>query len=180
MTNNRVYSPKYKNPFFITIKIMKKTFMMAMAIVAAMAITSCKSSKTLTEAATVAEPSQQVEEVQAISYTTPKRTAPVAQPGDRQEKVTVVNSSDQGLLKDYNVVVGAFGNKANAEGYKNKMAQRGYNAFLVQNAQGLYRVVAAGFDNRADAVVCRDNIRSTYASDDAGTAPAAWLLVPAM
>lgn len=163
---------------------MKKTLVMALAIVAALSMTSCRSSKTLSQAATVASPTEDVQEVAPITYTTPKRTtertAPVAQAGDRQEKVTVVNSGDAALLKDYNVVVGAFSNKTNAENFKNKMRQRGYNSFLVQNASGLYRVVAGGYDTREQAVNVRDNIRSTYANDDPGTCPAAWLLIPAI
>lgn len=160
--------------------IMKKTLLMAVAIVAALSMTGCKSNKTLTQAATVAEPASEVQEVAPISYTTPKRTTPVAQAGDRQEKVTLVNQADAGLLKDYNVVVGAFGNKANAENFKAKMAGRGYNAFLVQNASGMFRVVAGGYDTREQAVQVRDNIRSTYANDDPGTCPAAWLLIPSL
>jgi len=162
---------------------MKKTLVMALAIVAALSMTSCRSSKTLSQAATVASPTEEVQEVAPITYTTPKRTertTPVAQAGDRQEKVTVVNSGDAALLKDYNVVVGAFSNKTNAENFKNKMRQRGYNSFLVQNASGLYRVVAGGYDTREQAVNVRDNIRSTYANDDPGTCPAAWLLIPAI
>lgn len=167
---------------------MKKTLIMALAIVAAFSMSSCKSTKKLSEAATVANPSSQYQEVSPIEYTNPKRTEntnttqqrPVAQPGDRQESVKVVDSRDASLLKNYNVVVGAFGSKTNAENFKAKMASRGFNAFLVQNPQGLYRVVAAGFDSRQQAVEVRDNIRTTYANDDPGTCPAAWLLVPAM
>lgn len=160
---------------------MKKTLVMALAIVAALSMTSCRSSKTLSQAATVASPTEEVQEVAPITYTTPKRTTtPVAQAGDRQERVTVVDSGDAALLKDYNVVVGAFSNKANAENFKNKMRQRGYNSFLVQNASGLFRVVAGGYDTREQAVSVRDNIRSTYANDDPGTCPAAWLLIPAI
>jgi len=162
---------------------MKKTLLMAFAIVVAVSLTGCKSKKTLSEAATVASPTEEVKEVEPITYTTPTRTTtrttPVAQAGDRQEKVSVVNSGDAGLLKDYNVVVGAFSNKTNADNFKAKMVSRGYNAFLVQNEAGLYRVVAGGYDTRAQAVSVRDNIRSTYANDDPGTCPAAWLLIPA-
>ena len=170
---------------------MKKTFlMMAIAIAAAFTMTGCRSSKNLSDATTVASPAEEVKEVAPITYTTPKRsestattqrTAPVAQAGDRQERVTVVNSGDAALLKDYNVVVGAFSNKANAENFKTKMVSRGYNnAFLVQNAQGLYRVIAGGYDTREQAANVRDNIKRTYANDDPGTCPAAWLLIPAM
>lgn len=164
---------------------MKKTLVMALTIIAALSMSSCRSSKNLSEAATVATPSQ-VQEVAPIEYTTPRRTdtqpqqRPVAQAGDRQEAVTVVDSRDAALLKDYNVVVGAFGSRANADNFKAKMISRGYNAFLVQNPQGLFRVVAGGYDSRQQAVQVRDNIRTTYANDDPGTCPAAWLLIPAM
>ena len=155
---------------------MKKTLLMATAIVAAVAMTSCKSQKTLSEAATVAEPSAAVEEVSApITYTAPKRTAPVVQAGDRQEKVKTVNASDSGLLKDYNVIVGS---KENAENMKNKMVGRGYRAFIVQNESGMYRVVAGGYDTRSDATSVRDDIRSTYPTEQ-GTCAEAWLLIPA-
>ncbi len=158
---------------------MKKTLLMATAIFAAVAMTSCKSQKTLSEAATVAEPSAAVEEVSApITYTAPKRTAPVVQAGDRQEKVKIVNASDSGLLKDYNVIVGSFGSKENAESMKNKMVGRGYRAFIVQNESGMYRVVAGGYDNRSDATSVRDDIRSTYPTEQ-GTCAEAWLLIPA-
>ena len=165
---------------------MKKILVMAIAITAACTMTGCKSSKTLSDAATVASPTETVTEVApALTYTTPARTTtttttttPTVGAGDRQEKVQVVNSSEAGMLKDYNVVVGAFSNKTNAENFKNKMKQRGFNSFLVQNESGLYRVVAASYDTRTDAVNSRDNIRSTYANDDPGTCPAAWLLIP--
>lgn len=164
---------------------MKKTLVMALAIVSVLSMSSCRSSKKLSDAATVANPTQ-VQEVAPIEYTNPRRSdntttqrqQPVAQAGDKTESVVVVNSADAALLKDYNVVVGAFGSKSNADNFRNKMQSRGYNAFLVQNPQGLYRVVAGGYDNRSQAVQVRDNIRSTYANDDPGTCPAAWILIP--
>ena len=159
---------------------MKKTLLMAVAIVAALTMSSCKSKKTLSDAATVAEPSAQVQEVAApITYTTPKRTTPTVQAGDRQEKVKIVNSSDNGLLKDYNVIVGSFGSKDNVENMKNKMIGRGYKAFLVQNESGMYRVVAGGYDSRSDAMSVRDDIRSTYSTEQ-GTCADAWLLIPSL
>ena len=160
---------------------MKKTLLMAAAIVAAFAMTSCKSQKTLADAATVVEPAAEVQEVEApIAYTAPKkRTAPTVEAGDRQEKVKVVSSTDTGLLKDYNVVVGSFGSKENAENMKNKMVGRGYTAFVIQNESGMYRVVAGGYDTRSDATSVRDDIRSTYSTEQ-GTCADAWLLIPAM
>lgn len=153
---------------------------MVVAIAAAVSLTGCKSQKTLSEAATIAEPSADVQELEApIKYTTPKRTKPTVMAGDRQEKVKIVNTADNGLLKDYNVIVGSFGSKENAENMKNKMIGRGYKAFLVQNESGMYRVVAGGYDSRSDATSVRDDIRSTYSTEQ-GTCAEAWLLIPSL
>lgn len=159
---------------------MKKNLLMALAILAAVTMTSCKSQKTLSQAATVAEPAADVQEFGApVTYTAPKRTTPTVEAGDRQEKVKIVNDSESGLLKDYNVIVGSFGSKDNAENMKNKMIGRGYKSFLVQNESGMYRVVAGGYDTRSDAASVRDDIRSSYPTEH-GTCAEAWLLIPAM
>lgn len=162
---------------------MKKiTLMAAVACFTAVAMTGCKSA-TLNQAAQVAEPSaataNEVTEVAPVTYVAPRRTAPVVEAGDRQERVTLVNSAEAGLLRDYNVVVGSFGSKDNAENQKAKMISRGYKAFLVRNEQGMYRVVAGGYDTRNDATTVRDDIRNTYANEK-GTCAEAWLLIPAM
>lgn len=164
-----------------------KKFIILVAALSAVAFTSCKSKRTLTDAAIVASPAQEVKEVSPITYTQPAATpapapAPVVNTADkdRQEKVTVVNASDAALLRNYNVIVGAFGNINNANNFVAKMQQRGYQAFLVKNASGLYRVVASSFDYREQAVASRDEIKTKYANDDPGTCPAAWLLVPAL
>ena len=161
---------------------MKKTVIVMSAIAMTMVWTSCKSQKTLTEAAVVADPAveqkaAEVKEVPAVTYSRPQRPAPVVQPGDRSEKVTVVNDAEAALLKDYNIVVGSFGSATNAEAYKLTMQQRGYRAFLVRNEQGFYRVVAGSYDTREEAQPVRDQIRSTYSSEK-DTAADAWLLIP--
>lgn len=161
---------------------MKKIFLL-LAAATVLTFTGCKSKKTLTDAAVVASPAaSDVKEVAPITYTQPQTTAPVVNTADkdRQEQVSVVNAADATLLRNYNIVVGAFGNINNANAFVAKMQQRGYNAFLVQNASKLYRVIAGGYDNRADAVAVRDEIKTKYANDDSGTCPAAWLLIPAL
>lgn len=164
-----------------------KKFIILVAALSAVAFTSCKSKKTLTDAAIVASPAQEVKEVAPISYTKPAQQtttapAPVVNTADkdRQERVSVVNPGDAGLLRNYNVVVGAFGNINNANNFVAKMQQRGYQSFLVKNGSGLYRVVACSFDYRDEAVAARDQIKTRYANDDPGTCPAAWLLIPAL
>lgn len=162
---------------------MKKFFTMALAVSVAVALTGCKSQKTLSEAATVADPVEEVKEVTPIQYHKPSQTQPVAKQapvlkaGDRAEKVTTVNGAEASLLKDYNVVVGSFGSPVNAEAYKVTMQQRGYAAFLVKNEAGMYRVVAGSFDTREQAEPVRDSIRAAYPSEQ-GTCADAWLLIP--
>lgn len=155
---------------------MKKFSLLAIVAIAAVSMTSCKSKKTLSEAATIATPGEKVEEVASTVQTISRRSAPDVQAGDRQEKVSVVGD---GLLKDYNVVVGSFGSKDNALNMKSTMQGRGYNSFIVQNAAGMYRVVAGGYDTREAATAIRDVIRSTYANET-GTCADAWLLIPAI
>jgi len=162
---------------------MNKIMLMASTIVLAVAMTGCKSQTTITQTAAVADPAV-AEEVAPVEYVTKAAPveeapapAPVVMPGDRQEKVTVVDNKDNGMLKDYNVVVGSFGSKANADNMKATMASRGYNAFLVQNAAGMYRVVAGSFDTREAATSVRDIIRNTYPTEK-GTCAEAWLLIP--
>lgn len=159
-----------------------KKFIILLAALSAVTFTSCKSKKSLADAAIVAPPTQEVKEVAPITYTQPtEKTPPVVNTADRdrQEKVSVVNSGDAALLRDYNVIVGAFGVIGNANNFVAKMQQRGYTAFLVRNEAGLYRVVAASYDNRSQAAAVRDEIRTKFANDDPGTCPGAWLLIPA-
>ena len=174
---------------------MKKIVMMAVAAVfVLLSASSCKSQKTLSEATTVADPADEVTEVAPIQYSKPAQTttsAPVVEQNttptpvrpsqqgikDRTEKVFVVESSDGNKLKGFNVVVGSFGSKTNAENQKNKMIGRGYKAFLVRNESGMFRVVAASFDTREAATSIRDMIRAKY-STETGTCAEAWLLIP--
>ncbi|MBP5345508.1 MAG: SPOR domain-containing protein [Bacteroidales bacterium] len=176
---------------------MKKVFLLTATVLTLLMASSCKSQKTLSEAAIVADPADEVTEVTPIQYAKPVQAtaseAVVQQPvqqqvqtpvtpapvvvKDRTEKVYVVDNGDSGKLKGFNVIVGSFGSKTNAENQKNKMINRGYRAFLVKNESGMYRVVAASFDTREAATSIRDDIRSKYATET-GTCAEAWLLIP--
>ena len=58
--------------------------------------------------------------------------------------MTVVSGTDG--LKDYSVVVGSFGVKANAEGLKDWLDGQGYNATIAFNAEkAMYRVIAVSY-----------------------------------
>ena len=87
-----------------------------------------------------------------------------------EEKVTVMGG---GNLKQYCVVIGSFINKTNAESRKNLVQKDGYSPVIVQNEKGMYRVIVAAFDTRAEAVAKRDAIKRQYRDFYD-----AWLLAP--
>lgn len=158
---------------------MKKKFMMGIAFVAALALVSCKSSessykkayeKAKAQELTQAKTSDQVETppvtVTPVVTTTPATPVTDNTANDRQERLNVMNG---GTLKSFNVVCGSFSNVDNANNLRNTLVAKGYSAQVAQNPEtGMYRVIAASFDDRASAVSSRDQLRGTY--------PDAWLL----
>ncbi len=158
---------------------MKKNLLMGLALVAALAFVSCKSSessyKKAYEKAKAQEMSRtnttdQVETapvtVTPVVTTTPVATVEANTANDRQERLTVMNG---GTLKAFNVVCGSFSNVDNANNLRNTLVAKGYSAQVAQNPEtGMYRVIASSFDDRASAVQSRDQLRGTY--------PDAWLL----
>ena len=84
----------------------------------------------------------------------------------RQESLSVVNG---GGLKNFSVIVGSFSMQANAEGLQSTLKSQGYDALVAYNPSNqMYRVVAATYDTKADAVNSRNELRAQY--------PDAWLL----
>lgn len=157
---------------------MKKNFMMGLALVAALAFVSCKSSESSYKKAYEKAKAQETasintsEQVETAPITvTPVVTTPVttAQPNtenDRQERLNVMNG---GTLKAFNVVCGSFKDVNNANNLRNTLVAKGYSAQVAQNPEtGMYRVIASSFDDRATAISSRDQLRGTY--------PDAWLL----
>lgn len=159
---------------------MKKHLLIAGVLLATLTITGCKSNQksmqSLYEQATEQDVATAVEEIAPVRPSTPAKPSAPA-PKDRTERVTPVNSSDAGLLKAYNVVVGSFSQLTNAEAMKTKMKDRRFNAFLVKNESGMLRVIAGGYDTREEAESVRDAIRGAY-STETGTCAEAWLLIP--
>ena len=77
----------------------------------------------------------------------------------RNEQVELSDSEqNSGLqLKKYNIVVGSFSNKANAERLQATLNQEGYNALVAMNENNMFRVVAISSDEFNSA---RDNIQT--------------------
>ncbi len=72
-------------------------------------------------------------------------------------------------LKRYSVVVGSFMNKANADALVMKLKADGYDASVVQNEQGMYRVVVFSSNSVAATVSQAKSIRARF--------PDAWVLI---
>ncbi|MBO7110054.1 MAG: SPOR domain-containing protein [Prevotella sp.] len=168
---------------------MKKYIFMLAGVCLAMSFTSCGSSekayKKAYEKAQAQAAQQQTQQptvqptVQPVTTETPVVTPVVTTPSTqtqvvdnrdnvqvRQERVSVVSGAG---LQSYSVVVGSFSVIANAEGLQQRLKNAGYAAQIVKNEErNMYRVVASTYNNKADAVASRDQLRSTYAD--------AWLL----
>ena len=164
---------------------MKKYTLLCVGLCAAMAFTSCKSSESAYKKAyekAKQYDTQTPQQTAQQTYQEPAVVAPVqtvatneARQVDnydnvtvRQEKVSVVSGNG---LKAYSVVVGSFGLQSNAEGLQQRLKNAGYAAQIVKNEdRNMFRVVAATFDNKADAARSRDQFREQEAYKDA------WLL----
>lgn len=149
---------------------MRKLVVLGMGVCMVLAFASCKSSESAYKKAYEKAKQQELAEpqVEAPVEVTPVATAPVAAKkatdsanGVRQEKVTVVSGVDG--LKDYSVVCGSFGLKANAEGLKDFLDAQGYNATIAFNAEAaMYRVIVSTFADRSAAAQARDAFKAKY------------------
>ena len=162
---------------------MKKSMVLCACLCAAMVFTGCKSSESAYKKAYEKAKAQQAvqqqptvtEQQPETNVVVPLQQTPVTETkvvdnNDniqvRQEKVSLVDGAG---LKEYSVVVGSFGVKANADGLQQRLKDAGYAAQVVKNVdRNMYRVVASTFANKADAAASRDQLRSQY--------PDAWLL----
>ena len=140
--------------------------------------TSCKSSESAYKKAYEKAKEQELAQAQVSEpvevtpvVTTPVEAAPVQTTPSvsstsavvREEKVTVVSGN---ALKDFSVVCGSFGMKANAEGLKRKLDADGYNAVVAYNAEkNMYRVIVATYADKASAAQAREDFKGRYAGD---------------
>ena len=162
-----------------------KTFAaVALGMVLAISMSSCKSKESLYKKAYEkaqaqnASNTQVTEDPYTINVTPVQPTAPVttvttetnvtpaADVNVRTEALQVVDGAG---LKAYSVVCGAFSLKANADGLQQTLKNKGYLAQIALNTERkLYRVIAATFDTKAEAIPALQTLRQTY--------PDAWLL----
>ena len=168
---------------------MKKYLVLCAGFCAAMALTSCNTSKesAYKKAYEKAKAQEQEQAPAVVEQPTQTETAVVtpltpATPAtqttvsnvdnatDRSESVTVVSGDG---LQAFSVVVGSYSLKANAEGVRSTLKAGGYNAQIVYNsAINMYRVVASTFNDKGQAVQSRDAIRGSQYNPKGD----AWLL----
>ncbi len=82
----------------------------------------------------------------------------------RKEKVEAVYPTDAAGLRKYSVVIASLSVKLNAESLKGRMENEGHSVILAQNQQGMYRVIVASYNDRAQAAAKRDEIYRTYSA----------------
>lgn len=150
---------------------MKKLTILGTGLCVVLAFSACKSSESAYKKAYEKAKQQELAEpevtapvettsVVAAPVETPKPTTSIAPV--REEKVTVVSGAENGL-KNYSVVCGSFGLKANAESLKDYLDGQGYNALIVFNAdKNMYRVIVNTFDDRDSAAQARDAFKAKY------------------
>ena len=157
---------------------MKRNLILSMAILAAFALVSCKSTESSYKKAY--DKAKQQEQAQQ-QVTAPVQVTPVVTPVQTVTPVTTTQPEDNsdlrseslkavsGTLQAYNVVCGSFKSLDNANNLCSTLKNKCYNAIIAQNpATGMYRVIATSSSSKADAVSSRDKLRATY--------PDAWVL----
>ena len=152
---------------------MKKYLVMGAALCVALAFTSCKSQESAYKKAyEKAKAQEEQQTAQAPTQDQATVTPMVTKQADqttvsnvdntpvRSEDVTLISGTG---LKQFSVVVGSFGLKANAEGFQSLLKQGGYDAQIVRNTQGgTFRVVATTFDTKGEAVASRNELQGKY------------------
>ncbi|MBP8777567.1 MAG: SPOR domain-containing protein [Bacteroidaceae bacterium] len=164
---------------------MKKFVLMGFALCAVLAMTSCKPTESAYKQAYEKAKSAELAQEETTAETTPvvadvpviiTEKSTVATPVVRSERVTAV---DGATMQEFNVVVGSFGVKANADNLIAQMKSQGFPAFSAFNASNkMYRVIIGTFANRNDAAIARDNFKAKFPTRE--DFQKAWLLQRAL
>ena len=134
---------------------------MALCLVLVFAGTSCKSKQSAYRTAYEQAKAREMAEPANNDEFTPV-SKPVSSTETRQERITPIQGENASGLRLYSVVIGVFQNRTNAFSLKERMENEGYRPILVENEQGMLRVILTSHDNRADAERSRDAVRSKY------------------
>ena len=151
---------------------MKLYGIMAMTVLAAILIPSCKTTeknyRTAYERTMAAQDTTHLDFDQTIygRYRRDMRTSEAVIGGDtvatRIQRVYITpGDSVPGKLKNYNLVVGQFKQLFNASSMRQRLRDKGYtDAFVVQTAEPYYYVVAQDYDDQAQAAAALKRLRA--------------------
>lgn len=151
---------------------MNKIWLLGATMCMVLAFGSCKPKQSAYKAAY--EQAKEKETTAPVEiYEEETTVAPVSKPrtsdaSTRQERIRAAQGEDESGLRRFSVVIGSFKNKTNAYSLKERMQTEGYKALLGENEQGMLRVIITSYDNKADAIVSRDAVRSQFSD--------AWIL----
>jgi len=140
---------------------LKTNLLWGLTLVLLIAFNSCKPKESAYKAAYDAAKSRETA-APSQSDNTSVSTKPNPYAGAtpvQREKVTVVDGSG---LQQFSVVIGSFLDLTNARSLKERMTNQGFNSILAQNEKGMYRVIIASFNNKADAATKRDRIKDQF------------------
>lgn len=147
---------------------MNRTIRLLLVTFISLSLVSCKSK-------------QLVSEIKGANV--PATTEVVSQPATTQVKVTeqpeitrsesfklaAGETNTDAMAKKYHVQVGAFSNHNNAINLRAKLVSEGNNALVVENENGMLRVIISSYNEYSEARAKIDQIKGTY--------PDAWVLV---
>lgn len=165
---------------------MKKFILLGLSVCAAVAFTSCKSTKQ-SDFKAAYDQAQQQELVQGqsqanepieiapVTTTTSSEVAVVPVDDTYREEKVVLAAGESGSLKAFSVVCGSFTSKTNAEALKNTLVGEGYSAMVVQNpVSGMYRVICGSYDDKQKAAEARAQFKANH--PDNADFQKSWLL----
>jgi cell division septation protein DedD len=144
-----------------------KKFHYALVLVTLLLIgVSCKPKQSAYKQVYEAAKEREMQQTASQPITVVKDASPLppAEVSVRKEKVEAVYPTDAAGLRRFSVVIASLSVKLNAESLKNRMESEGYSVILAQNEQGMYRVIVASYDDRAQAAAKRDEIYRIYSA----------------
>ena len=158
---------------------MKRIYLSLFALLVIATITSCRGNYEATKAAYEKAMEAAVERPTITSETPTDDAITEIQPmvstsSETKERTESVKAFDNAKIQAYSVVVGSFKQRTNANGMCEQLKEDGYEAFVAQNAHGMYRVIACTFATREEAVAARKEIIKRYPTNFVGNP---WLLI---
>lgn len=169
---------------------MKKNFIMAFGLCAAVLFTGCKSQQSAYrqayEKAQQAQEAGKQNEQQVVTTPVQEETVAVTPVTTTTTTTTTTDNSDVrtisggysvlkgNALHTYSVVVGSFVTQANAEALMSRLTNDGYDARILKTNEtingktGWFRVIASSFDDKASSIQSRNALKDKF--------PGAWLL----